>query len=88
MQELELEERCLKLEEDKLRFDREKWLQQQQEAGNQQPHHQYDAPRVESPPAQQVGDHQTLQPVVFFANDERPQPTFGFEERVLDPSEY
>ncbi len=85
MKELELEERRVKLEEDKLKFEREKWLQQQQQKTGQQgqANRQYEVQIMDSTPA-----HQTLQPVPFFANDDRQQDTIGLDEHVLDPSEY
>ena len=88
MKELELEECHLKLKEEKLKFECEKWLQQQQKTGEGHSNRQYEVQSMDSPRAQQVGAHQTLQPMLVFANDDRQQDTIGLDERVLDPSEY
>lgn len=78
----------MKLEEDKLKFECEKWLQQQKSGQEEQSKHQYEMQIMEPQQAQQVGEHQTLQPVLFFANDDYQQGTIGLDERVLNPSEY
>ncbi len=88
MKELELEEHRLKLKEEKLKFEHEKWLQQQQKTGKGHSNRQYEVQSMDLPRAQQVGALQTLQPMLFFANDDHQQDTIGLDERVLDPSEY
>ncbi len=91
MRELDMEERRLKLEEDHLKFEHEKWLMQQQQ--QQQPGNigarQYDSQVEPAGPPVQVGTYHNLQPVHSFAADDMDPRHFEHDsECVLDLSEY
>ncbi len=79
------EERCLKLEEDKLKFECEKWLQEQGKQDRGMSQQQYRLSDVNDD--SHVHSLQPLQPVHYFASDNF-DPRTSTEGRVLHPSEY
>ncbi len=93
MHEIALEERKLKLEEDKLKFKCEKWQHEQQM--RQQEHHQQVNPDMQEAQQHRARqyvssdeDSALLQPMHFFAaEDNKPMFALAVNEHVLDPSE-
>ncbi len=86
MRELALEERHLKLEEDKLKFECKKWLQEHGKHNNSNAQQQRQYPDVHD--ESHVCSLQPLQPVHYFASDNMEPMRTSPMSRVLDPSEY